>query len=56
MAKKKKETLEKEWAKSGQKFLRRIEDCCGGAFTDTSKQEESLLYSIKRRIPRQAEA
>jgi len=46
--KKKKETLEKEWAKSGQKFLRRIEDCCGGDFTDTSKQEGITVVLHKK--------
>ncbi len=36
--KKKKEIYEKEWSKIGQKTLKKIEDSCGGTFTDTSKQ------------------
>jgi hypothetical protein len=46
--KKKKDALEKEWAKNGQKILRKIEECCGGAFTDTSKQDGITVVLHKK--------
>jgi hypothetical protein len=46
--KKKKETYEKEWSKSGQKILKKIEDCCGYTFPDTAKQEGIVVLLHKK--------
>jgi hypothetical protein len=46
--KKKKETYEKEWSKTGQKILKKIEECCGNTFTDTSKEDGITVVLHKK--------
>lgn len=48
--KKKKETYEKEWSKSGQKILKKIEDCCGYTYPDVSKQE-GIVVLLHKKLP-----
>jgi hypothetical protein len=49
--KKKKEYFEKMWSKNGQKVLRKIEDSCGDAFTNTSKQN-GILVLLQKKVPK----
>jgi hypothetical protein len=46
--KKKKETYEKDWTKSGVKILKKIEDSCGYTFPDTAKQEGIVVILHKK--------
>jgi hypothetical protein len=46
--KKKKEYYEKEWAKDGQKVLKKIADSCGYTFPDASKHEGHIVILHKK--------
>ncbi len=46
--KKKKEHFEQEWGRNGLRILRKIEESCGNAFTETSRQEGITILLHKK--------